>query len=210
MCDANVLKHQFSNLLAYLYCFEVITLCENYAFFIEMLYICVKRNKSNLSFTASLCSFILETAVIYTYCLVWILCLAKNCTQIHKCHDSTINRSNNMLIIKMIHWIGKWIVGLQYIYIFVPPRQGISQFMILSQFFVMFVFLFCKLFDHYSQNSFPIIKTKPFKLTKYKKVWQIFMPKWVKIKIFVIILSLWLKKLHITQKIHITNIHKIK
>ncbi len=39
----------------------------------------------------------------------------------------------------------------------------------------------------------PIIKTKPFKVAKYKKGWQIFRPKWVKIKIVVIILSLLLK-----------------
>ncbi len=37
------------------------------------------------------------------------------------------------------------------------------------------------------------INTKPFKITKYKKEWQIFRPKWVKIKIVVIILSLLLK-----------------
>ncbi len=65
----------------------------------------------------------------------------------------------------------------------------ISRFMILSQFFVMLVFLFCKLFEHYSQTNFPIIKTKPFKVTQYKKEWWIFRPKWAKIKIFVIILS---------------------
>ncbi len=56
-------------------------------------------------------------------------------------------------------------------------------------FFVMMVFLFCKLFEHYSQTNFHIIKTKPFKVTKYKQVW-LFRPKWVKIQIFVIILSL--------------------
>ncbi len=39
----------------------------------------------------------------------------------------------------------------------------------LSHFFVMLVFLFCKLFEHYSQTNVPIIKTKPFKITKYKK-----------------------------------------
>ncbi len=64
----------------------------------------------------------------------------------------------------------------------VPPRLGVSRF------FVMLVFLFCKLFEHYSQTNFPIIKTKPFKVTKIKKGWQIFRPKWVKITIFVIIL----------------------
>ncbi len=42
-----------------------------------------------------------------------------------------------------------------------------------------------------SQNNFPIIKIKPFKVTKYKKEWWIFKPKWVKIKIFVIVLSLY-------------------
>ncbi len=51
----------------------------------------------------------------------------------------------------------------------VPPRLGVSQFEILSRFFVMFVFLFCKLFEHYSQTNFPIIKTKPFKVTKINK-----------------------------------------
>ncbi len=69
----------------------------------------------------------------------------------------------------------------------------ISRFTILSRFFVMLVFLFCKLFEHYRQPNFLIIKTKPFKVTKYKKVWWIFRPKWVKIKIFVIIFSLLLK-----------------
>ncbi len=72
-------------------------------------------------------------------------------------------------------------------------ERGGSRFTILSRFFVMLVFLFCKLFEHYSQTNFPIIKTKPFKVTKYKKVWQIFRPKWVKIKKIVIILSLLLK-----------------
>ncbi len=57
----------------------------------------------------------------------------------------------------------------------------------------MLVLLFCKFSEHYSQINFPIIKTKPFKVTKYKKEWQIFRPKWVKIKIFVIILSLLFK-----------------
>ncbi len=51
----------------------------------------------------------------------------------------------------------------------VPPRLGVSRFTILSRFFVMLVFLFCKLFEHYSQTHFPIIKTKPFKVTKIKK-----------------------------------------
>ncbi len=69
----------------------------------------------------------------------------------------------------------------------VPPRLGVSLFTILSRFFVMLVFLFCKLFEQYSQTNFPIIKTKLFKVTKYLKVWQIFRPKWVKIKVFVIV-----------------------
>ncbi len=48
-----------------------------------------------------------------------------------------------------------------------------------------------KLFEHHSQTNVPIIKTKPFKVAKYKKKrMQIFRPKWVKIKIVVIILSL--------------------
>ncbi len=56
----------------------------------------------------------------------------------------------------------------------------------------MLVFLFCKLFENHNQTNFPIIKTKPFNVAKYKKGWQ-FRPKWVKIKIVVIILSLLLK-----------------
>ncbi len=55
----------------------------------------------------------------------------------------------------------------------------------------MLFFLFCKLFvrtANLSHNNSPIIKTKHFKVTKYKKLWQIFRPKWVKKKIFVIIL----------------------
>ncbi len=71
-----------------------------------------------------------------------------------------------------------------------PPRLGVSRFTFLSRFFVMLVFLFCKLFEHYSQTNFHIIKTKPFKVAQYEKVWRIFRPKWVKIKIVVIILSL--------------------
>ncbi len=69
----------------------------------------------------------------------------------------------------------------------------------------MLVFLFSKLFEQYSQTNLPVIKTTPFKVTEYKKVWQIFRPKWEKIKIFVIILSLLLKN----TKIHITKTHKI-
>ncbi len=61
-----------------------------------------------------------------------------------------------------------------------PSASGIT---ILSQFFVMLVFLFYKLFEHYSQTNVHIIKIKPFKLTKYQNAWQIFMPKWVEIKI---------------------------
>ncbi len=73
-----------------------------------------------------------------------------------------------------------------------PSARGVTIHD-LSRFFVMLVFLFCKLFEQYSQTNFPIIKTNPFKVTKYKKVLEIFRPKWVKIKIFVIILSLLLK-----------------
>ncbi len=70
---------------------------------------------------------------------------------------------------------------------------GYRGYQILSRFFVMLVFLFCKLFEHYSQINFTIIKTTSFKATKYKKVWQIIRPKWVKIKMVVIILSVLLK-----------------
>ncbi len=38
----------------------------------------------------------------------------------------------------------------------------------LSRFFAMMVLLFCKLSDHYNQTNLPIIKTKPFKVTKKK------------------------------------------
>ncbi len=41
---------------------------------------------------------------------------------------------------------------------------------------------FTILSEQYGQTNFPIIKTKPFKVTKYKKEWWIFRPKWVKIK----------------------------
>ncbi len=68
----------------------------------------------------------------------------------------------------------------------------------------MLVLLFFS--DQFSQNNVPIIKTNPFKVTKYKG-WQIFRPKWAKIKICVIILSLLLK---IRTKIHITNTHDIQ
>ncbi len=57
----------------------------------------------------------------------------------------------------------------------------------------MLVFLFCKLFEHNSQTNFPIIKTKPFKVTKYKKYGRYFLQAKVgEDKIF-IILSLLLK-----------------
>ncbi len=51
-----------------------------------------------------------------------------------------------------------------------------------------------KLFEHHSQTNFPIIKTKPFNVAKYKKGWQIFRPKWVKIKIVVIYFIFVIKK----------------
>ncbi len=54
------------------------------------------------------------------------------------------------------------------------------------------IFLFCKLFEHYGQTHFPIIKTNLFKVTKYKKIWQIFRPKWEKIKIFISLFSHYL------------------
>ncbi len=40
--------------------------------------------------------------------------------------------------------------------------KGWAIFTILSRFFVMLVFLFCKLFEHYRQTNFLIIKTMPF------------------------------------------------
>ncbi len=51
----------------------------------------------------------------------------------------------------------------------VPPLLGVShsRVTILARFFVMLVFLFCKLFEHYSQFEPSIIKTKHFKVTKY-------------------------------------------
>ncbi len=42
---------------------------------------------------------------------------------------------------------------------------------------------FTILSEQYGQTNFPIIKTKPFKVTEYKKEWWIFRPKWVKINI---------------------------
>ncbi len=54
-----------------------------------------------------------------------------------------------------------------------PPRLGVSRFTILSRFFVMLVFLFCKLFEHYSQTNFHIIKTKAFKASTLAPfMWQ--------------------------------------
>ncbi len=53
-------------------------------------------------------------------------------------------------------WAGCW-----------SPSARASRFTILSRFFVMLGFLFCKLFEHYSQTHFHIIKTKPFKVTQY-------------------------------------------
>ncbi len=50
-----------------------------------------------------------------------------------------------------------------------------------------------------SQNNFPIIKTNPFKVTKYKKLWLIFRPMWAKIKIFVIILFVIKNKKKVTH-----------
>ncbi len=58
----------------------------------------------------------------------------------------------------------------------VPPRLGVSRFEILTRFFVMLVFLFCKFFEHYSQTNLTIIKPKPFMVTKIKQGWKIFRP----------------------------------
>ncbi len=48
-----------------------------------------------------------------------------------------------------------------------PRSPSARSITILSRFFVMLVFLFCKLFEHYSQTNFHIIKTKSFKVTQY-------------------------------------------
>ncbi len=50
-------------------------------------------------------------------------------------------------------------------YVFFPWKTTIT---ILSRFFVMLVLLFCKLSEQYSQTNFPIIKTKTYKVNKYK------------------------------------------
>ncbi len=55
-----------------------------------------------------------------------------------------------------------------YIYTMCSSARGITIHD-LSRFFVMLVFLFCKLFEQYSQTNLPIIKTKPLKITTYKK-----------------------------------------
>jgi len=78
-------------------------------------------------------------------------------------------------------------------------------FTILSWFFFMLVLLFCKLFEHYSQTNFPIIKTKPFKVTTFKKGWWIFRCKWVKVKIchyFIFVIKKW-------EQIYTLQIHTI-
>ncbi len=49
----------------------------------------------------------------------------------------------------------------EFFFFFLIPR-----FTILSLFFVMLVVLFYKLSEHNSQTNFPIIKKKPFKVTK--------------------------------------------
>ncbi len=75
----------------------------------------------------------------------------------------------------------------------------------------LFIFLllnvdFTIVSEQCSQNNFPITKTNPFMVTKYKKVWWLFRPKWGRIQIFFIILSLLLK----ITNIHITNTHNIQ
>ncbi len=71
----------------------------------------------------------------------------------------------------------------------VPLWLGVSRFYhdSLSCWFLYFAGCL-SITANLSQSNFPIMKTKHFKVTKYKKVWQIFRPMWVKIKIFVIIL----------------------
>ncbi len=64
-----------------------------------------------------------------------------------------------------VGWVGLWgLAGVGD-----SPQLGVSRFTIFSRFFVMLIFLFCKLFEHYSQTNFAIIKTKPYKVTKYIK-----------------------------------------
>ncbi len=50
-----------------------------------------------------------------------------------------------------------------------PSARGITIHDFYHDVFVMLFFLFFKLFEHYSQTNFSIIKTKPFKVTKYKQ-----------------------------------------
>ncbi len=64
----------------------------------------------------------------------------------------------------------------------VSLQLGVSRFTILS------ILCCLSITTNLSHINFPIIKTKHFKVTKYKNVWQIFRPKWVNIKTFVIIL----------------------
>ncbi len=71
-------------------------------------------------------------------------------------------------------------------------QYGKNKFFLFFFFFFFFTILchvgFTFLSVHYSQTNFPIIKTKPFKVTKYKKEWWIIRPKWAKIKIVAIVL----------------------
>ncbi len=71
----------------------------------------------------------------------------------------------------------------------VPPRLGVSRFYHNSLHIVFSILQsFLSITANLTQTNSPIIKTRHFKITKYEKVWQIFRQKWVKIKIFVIIL----------------------
>ncbi len=54
----------------------------------------------------------------------------------------------------------------------------------------------------YSQTYFPITKTNPFKVTKYKNEWWIFRPKWAEMGIFVLILHLHLADAFIQSDLH--------
>ncbi len=47
-------------------------------------------------------------------------------------------------------------------------KNIISRFTIQSGFSAMLVLLYCKLSEQWSQTNFPILKTKPYKVTRYK------------------------------------------
>ncbi len=89
MCDANVQKQQFSNVPAFLYCFEVV------------IWYSLSNCAKIMLYQSKLCKFVwkgvrvllpLVFVSIVSYSKLWllvrILCLAKKCTQVHKCHET--------------------------------------------------------------------------------------------------------------------------